>query len=177
MSESIPSALYRQLKLSYEFLNWKFKCTPEQCTAVDKQIISELEYSSYHLESAKSCTYTKQMFKQFLKICWQKSITNYFTAEGYHQLPKAVTDPLAFPVGITKETEVLVMSLFYNNNLLNGSFHRLYPTIYKSTLCDCGKGYWNVRLSKDSNYFIFELKACFAKNNEVRMKPRCRVSH
>ena len=36
LSESIPSALYRQLKLSYEFLNWKFKCTPEQFTAADK---------------------------------------------------------------------------------------------------------------------------------------------
>ena len=70
------------------------------------------------------------MFKQFLEICWQKSTTNYFTAESYHQLPKAVTDPLAFPVGTTRETEVLVMSLFYNNNLLNGSLPRLYPTIY-----------------------------------------------
>ena len=154
-SESIPSALYRQLKLSYEFLNWKFKCTPEQFTAADKQIISELEYSSYHLVSAKSCTYTKQMFKQFLKICWQKSIINYFTAEGYHQLPKAVMDPLAFPVGTTKETEVLVMSLFYNNNLLNGLFHRLYPTIYKSPLCDCGKGYWNVKLRAKTPIILF----------------------
>ena len=117
LSESISSALYRQLKLSYEFLKWKFKCTPEHFTAADKQIISELEYSSYHLLSAKSCTYsyTKQMFKQFLEIHWQKSTTNYFTAEGYHQLPKAVTDPLAFPIGTTRETEVLVMSLFYNN--------------------------------------------------------------
>ena len=176
LSESIPSALYRQLKLSYEFLNWKFKCTPEQFTAADKQIISELEYSSYHLLSAKSCTYAKQMFKQFLEICWQKSITNYFMAEGYHQLPKAVMDPLAFPDGTTRETEVLVISLFYYNNLLNGSLHRLYPTIYKSPLCDCGKGVqdnYHVLLeckakSKDSNNFIFELKACFAKNNEVR---------
>ena len=116
------------------------------------------------------------MFKQFLKICWQKSTTNYFMAEGYHQLPKAVTDPLAFPVGTTRETEVLVMSLFYYNNLLNGSLHRLCPTIYKSPLRDCGKGVqdnYHVLLeceaeSKDSNNFIFELKACFAKNNEVR---------
>ena len=85
LSESIPSALYRQLKLSYEFLNWKFKCTPEQFTAADKQIISELEYSSYHLLSAKSCTYAKQMFKQFWKFVgknlsqttsWQKVTTN-----------------------------------------------------------------------------------------------------
>ena len=132
--ESIPSAFDRQLKLSYEFLNWKLKCTPEQFTAADKRIISELEYSSYHLLSAKSCTYTKQMFKQFLEICWQKSTTNYFTAEGYHQLPKAVTDSLAFPVGTTRETEVLVMSLFYNNNLLNSSLHRLYSTMYSISL-------------------------------------------
>ena len=97
-------------------------------------------------------------------------------AEGYHQLPKAVMDPLAFPDGTTRETEVLVISLFYNNNLLNGSLHRLYPTIYKSTLCDYGKGVqdnYHVLLeceakSKDSNNFIFELKACFAKNNEER---------
>ena len=80
------------------------------------------------------------MFKQFLEICWQKSTTNYFTAEGYHQLPKAVTNPPDFSVGITRETDVLVMSLFYNNNLLNGSLHRLYPTLYKSPLCNCGKG-------------------------------------
>ena len=56
LSESISSALYRQLKLSYEFLNGKFKCTPDKFTAADKQIISELEYSSYYLLSAKSCT-------------------------------------------------------------------------------------------------------------------------
>ena len=54
--------------------------------------------------------------------------------------------------------------------------HRLYPTIYKSPLCDCGKGVqdnYHVLLeceakTKDFNNFIFELKACFAKNNEVR---------
>ena len=72
------------------------------------------------------------MFKQFLENYWQKSTTNYFMAEGYHQLPKAVTNPLAFSVGTTRETEVLVMSSFYNNNLLNGSLHWLYPTIYVS---------------------------------------------
>ena len=44
------------------------------------------------------------MFKQFLEICWQKSTTKYFMAEGYHQLPKAVTVPLAFSVGTTRET-------------------------------------------------------------------------
>ena len=84
-------------------------------------------------------------------------------------------DPLAFPVGTTRETEVLVMSLFYYSNILNGSLCRLYPTIYKSPLCDCGKGVqdnYHVLLeckaeSKDSNNFIFELKACFAKNIEV----------
>ena len=70
---------------------------------------------------------------------------------------------------------VLVMSLFYYNNLLNGSLHRLYPTTYKAPLCDCGKDVqdnYHVLLeceaeSKDSNNFIFELKAYFAKNNEV----------
>ena len=48
--------------------------------------------------------------------------------------------------------------------------------LYKSPLCDSGKGVqdnYHVSLkceaeSKDSNNFIFELKACFAKNNEVR---------
>ena len=68
------------------------------------------------------------------------------------------------------------MSLFYNKILLNGSLHWLYPTIYKSLLCDCGKGIqdnYHVLLeceaeSKDSNNFMFGSKACFAKNNEVR---------
>ena len=47
---------------------------------------------------------------------------------------------------------------------------------YMSPLCDCGKGVqdnYHVLLeceaeSKDSNNLILELKACFAKNNEVR---------
>jgi len=72
-------------------------------------------------------------------MCWQSVVVNYFSAEGYSMIPKAIAEPLNFPARTPRELEVLVMSLFYNNNLLNSSLHSLFPTKFLSPMCECGK--------------------------------------
>ena len=67
-----------------------------------------------------------------------RSIKNQLQMEGWSQVPMVSTTPLKFPYFSSRETEVLVMSLFYKNNLLNSFLFTLDRLKWPSPYCSCG---------------------------------------
>ena len=91
-------------------------------TSEDQNIVSNRLYGSFLNLSAKSCTYTKVMIKQYTDtVLWQSSISNQFQLDGYASAPVPNSDRLPIPQNTPRNHEVLLMSLFYKNNLLNHS--------------------------------------------------------
>ena len=59
-------------------------------------------------------------------------------ATGRLHTPKVSTTPLSFPLFTSRDVEVLVMSLFYKNNLLNSFLFGLDRLKWETPLCSCG---------------------------------------
>ena len=58
--------------------------------------------------------------------------------EGWLNIPKVSTTPLPIPTYTSREIEVLIMSMFYKNNLLNPFLFSLDRSRWRSPLCSCG---------------------------------------
>ena len=89
--------------------------------------------------SRKASTYTKQMMKIFTESLWQESLNNQLQMEGYSRTPTVSTCPLIMPHSTSREQEVLIMSLFYKNNLLNYFLYCTEKKMCPSPLCVCGE--------------------------------------
>ena len=85
----------------------------------------------------KICHYTKSSMNYFTELMWQESIINKLQLEGWPFIPKVSVSPLPIPPFTSRETEVLVMSLFYKNNLLNSFLYNI-NRYTPSPLCSCG---------------------------------------
>ena len=57
--------------------------------------------------------------------------------EGHNNIPKPSCSPLPLSSEISREIEVKVMSLLYQNSLLNSSLNRINPLKFPSPLCEC----------------------------------------
>ena len=77
------------------------------------------------------------MIQQFTELLWQESIQNLLMTEGWSEIPRVSCNPLPIPHGVSREVEVLVMSLMYKNNLLNSFLFRVDRAV-SSPLCICG---------------------------------------
>ena len=75
---------------------------------------------------------------KYIEYLWQSSVRNEYQLEGNYILPQPKVQPLPIRRGLARKTEVLLLSLFYENNLLNSFLHRYKSDIYISPLCDCG---------------------------------------
>ena len=81
--------------------------------------------------------YTKSMMKKFTEEPWQKAVDNEYQMLGTQHSPIVSTNQILIPRGTPRDVEVLVLSMFYKNNLLNVFLHKLYPLKYSSELCSC----------------------------------------
>ena len=135
----IENELRTSIKEVYKFLTWKLENYPLQFCKNDTNIIHQRNYEKYLQLSTKSCTYTKTMIKNYTELIWATKITNEYTNEGYHHSPKPSCTKLPIPKNISRKDEVLLMSLFYPNNLFNSNVYRnTYLT--ESPLCGrCGQ--------------------------------------
>ena len=119
-------AILNIFKNIFKFLLWKLQNYENQFTAEDKVIINEKSYEEFFHLSPKSCGYTQKMINSFIENeLWKPSLRSQFQMEGYANHPNPVCDPLPIPTNISRETEVLIMSLFYKNNLLNDSLYKI----------------------------------------------------
>ena len=133
-----PRTLHIKFKDIFLFLNWKMNLSSSDFNESDKEIVSENLFSNFINLSAKSCSYSQDLMKKFTEYLWKKSLTTQFQLEGYPTSPNPKLDPPPIPRGTSRETEVLFLSLFYKNNLLNSALYRLGKV--PSPLCSlCGQ--------------------------------------
>ena len=84
--------------------------------------------------------YTKQLMVRYTEHLWQSSVDNEFMLEGYSIIPKASCSTLEIVRNVTRDEEVLLMSLFYENNLLNSSLYKINRAKFTTGECECGDG-------------------------------------
>lgn len=135
----IPASLQIALKQVFKFLQWKCTQLGDHFTDRDREIVEQRDISAYCTLSEKSCTYTKGNVRKYTEILWMESIRNEYLCEGLNTLPLPRCQPLPLNTSVSRECEVLLMSLLYENNLMNGFLHRLNRKYSESPLCYCGE--------------------------------------
>jgi hypothetical protein len=118
--EKSPSRIYQIYKDLFKFLDWKMKMYPSHFNLDDQNIVSTKNYSSFLHLSKQSCSYTKPMMKQYTDtVLWQSALKTQFQMDGYASSPVPSSERIPVPRNTPRKVEVLLMSLFYKNNLLN----------------------------------------------------------
>ena len=121
-----PESVHRKNKDLFKFLEWKMELCPSHFTPEDIEIVSGNHFSSFLNLSDKSCTYTKTMMTHYTDtVLWQNRIRNQFQLDGYASAPAPSSDKLPVPPNTPRKVEVLLMSLFYKNNILNQTLWNL----------------------------------------------------
>ena len=154
-----PSTIHKKYKEVFKFLQWKMQTYPEQFTAEDQIIVSDRCYGSFLNLSQKSCTYNKSMMKRYTdKELWYFTLRNKFLLDGYPSAPAPSSDSLQVPHNTPRNHEVLLMSLFYKNNLLNNSLWNINKV--PSPLCSaCSEA------EETAEHVLFQ---CRAVDEELR---------
>ena len=132
--KSIPVELTSSLKETYKFLTWKMEKCPNNFTDNDKSIVENCAIREYFKLSTKACSYTKTQIQKYTEKIWFSSLKNELNFQGFQHIPKPSCNRLPIPNNTSRKEEVILMSLFYPNNLFN-SF--LYKETYlvESPLC------------------------------------------
>ena len=133
-----PVELNNAIKSVFKFLSWKVRRKPEQFSEEDNTIINEKNFEKFHLLSNDSCKYTKDQMKKYTESLWDDSLKNEFLCDGHNTIPKASLAPLPIVSSITRKQEVMLMSMFYDNNLLNSFLKKINRPEAPSALCHCG---------------------------------------
>jgi hypothetical protein len=136
LNEKNPTVLCH-LREVQKFLQWKAEHFNTEVQACDLGEISHRNLDHILLLSPKTYKYTKGMIQQFTELLWQESLQNLLLMEGWSDIPRVSCNPLPIPFGVSREVEVLVMSLMYKNNLLNSFLFRV-DRAAASPLCICG---------------------------------------
>ena len=142
ISHSLPEnqtlvELQIALKQMFQFLNWKRNENTDHFSDNDLRVIERRDTSQFCTLSEKSCTYRKSDIRKYTELLWSNSIRNEYLADGYSIIPKPSCIPLPIASTINRESEVLLMSLLYENNLLNDFLHKVNQC--ESPLCYCGE--------------------------------------
>ena len=120
---NIVKDLTTSIKEVFKFLKWKVENYPD-ITEDEVSIITNSRYDEYFKLSSKCCSYTKTMMTRYTEKVWHSSIINEYSLEGYNNVPVPSCSPLPIPKDTTRKQEVLLMSLFYPNNLFNDNVYR-----------------------------------------------------
>ena len=131
------TAMQIHMKEVFKFLLWKLELVPEQFLPQDSVIIKQKDFSKFNNLSHDSCRYSKGLMKSYTEVLWQDSLKNQLQNEGWVRFPKVSTIPLKIPLFTSRTDEVLLLSLFYKNNLLNDFLFRMKQIA--SPLCMCQK--------------------------------------
>ena len=124
------------IKEVFSFLKWKKDCLPECFTDLELKIISGKEFDNYTRLSIKACGYSKNLIKKYTEHLWQCYINNVYQIEGESRIPTVSCQSLHLPRYATRDQEVLAMSLFYKNNLMESFLYSIKRS--ESPLCPCG---------------------------------------
>ena len=121
-STKSPSSLYIRLKHSVNFLSWKLIKYPTHFNQVDINIVENKMFDQFFNLNEKACTYDKNMINHYTEnILWKTTLINQyrFGFEGCSDTPIPSCNRIAIPKHPPRRAEVLLMGIFYKNNLLN----------------------------------------------------------
>ena len=124
LPSEIPVDLTLGMKEVYKFLTWKRDRVPNDFTAADTQIIVQRNLQEYFYLSEKACRYTKELINKYTEQIWSTRVQNEFILDGINHVPTPSCSRLPVPRNTSRRDEVLMMSLFYPNNLFNSNMYR-----------------------------------------------------
>ena len=131
------SHITKRVKEVFQFLSWKANKHPKGFTSQDTQIIDTWDIQRFTDLSSKCCSYSKVTMKTYAELLWKSTINSQFQAEGFSKAPIVSTDKLKFGPNTSRKFETLMLSMLYQNNLLNAFLHRFNPQKFNTPLCNC----------------------------------------
>ena len=131
--------LRTELNGVFKFLTWKLGKFPEQFTDSDCNIITSKDHANFTTISSKACMYSKNLINVYTESLWQAKVNNEYLSEGYTNIPKVSCSNIPIPNLAERDLETIVMSHFYDNNLMNGFLYRISHKNVTSPLCSCTK--------------------------------------
>jgi hypothetical protein len=138
--ESGNSTVVANMRDVLKFLRWKAETYKESFNSSDSIALGTNDLSKLFCLSKKACHYTKGSMKLFTEAVWQECVNNQLQMEGWSEYPIVSTTSLSIPPYTNRDVEVLIMSLFYENNLLNSFLFSFDRQKWTTPLCSCGSG-------------------------------------
>ena len=132
------SVVEQHIRQVMKFLKWKITIYPESVSEADKLKIDKKCAEEFIDLEPNTCKYTKSMINKYVEHMWKAALQNEYQMEGHYIIPNPTTCPLPIEQGTSREEEVLALSFFYENNLLNSFIFRHDKRLSNSPLCDCG---------------------------------------
>jgi len=145
------SPLTDAVKDVFHFLQWKLSSHPEGFTDNDSQIIENKSFDDFFLIS-DAASYSKSSMRLYTEYTWQQRLTNKFLLDGYALAPRPSCATLPLQKYLPREIEVLLMSMFYDNNLLNSSLFKVNKKKFQTADCECEQSI------QDSYHILLECK-------------------
>ena len=140
LSQNAPNCVSHSIKQVFRFLNWKLVNYPDKIETVDVQIIENMDLEKFFEVSPDSCKYSKSMILKYSEYLWLKSTKNLLYTEGVNVIPEPKCRPVPIPQNLNREEEVMLLSLFYPNNILKSSLYKINSDKFPDPLCSCGEG-------------------------------------
>ena len=135
LEEGNTTILYN-LRDVIKFLKWKSEYT--KMNPSDKTMVEENDLNTLPLLSKETFLYTKGMIDSFTEELWQETLRNQLAMEGWHTAPNVSCNPIPIPFGVKRDSEVILMSFLYKQNLLNSFLFHFDRQEWTSPLCICG---------------------------------------
>ena len=99
----------------------------------DKDIVISNRLEDFFHLSPAACSYTKNTMIKYTEFLWQKTLDNIYLSNGQYTVPIPTVKPISIPLNISRKLEVLLMSMFYENNLMNDFLWK--RSLTESPLC------------------------------------------
>ena len=152
-----PQLLVKHMRDVYKYLRWKLVSHPTHFTNQDTEIVQNCDINQIFLLTPKAVSYTKSSVTKYTELMWSASLKNEYILNGDIHIPNPSISNLPIPRETPRQKEVLLMSTFYSNNLMNNFLHKVNRNI--SPLCPaCG-------LEEQTAFHI--LRKCPAVPNEL----------
>ena len=129
----VSNELNTTMKEVFHFLNWRLEYGNHKMNDKDIKIITDHTHHDFFELSQAACKYTKSIVTKYIEFRWSKSVRNIYSQAGENIIPTPSCKPLPMPPQISRKSEVILMSMFYENNLMNDFLWR--RSLTASPLC------------------------------------------
>ena len=136
---NLNSETAHSIRLVYKYLKWKMITYPETANDSDKIIIESGDLEKYFQITPGTCKYTKGIIVKYTEHLWKSSLQNELQSEGFSIIPEPKCTPVPTSKNLSREEEVMVMSMLYPNNTLNSVLHSINKEKFPTPLCQCGE--------------------------------------